>query len=100
MALDRQGTQQQRPGSPTVTPPGMRVYAKYVYIYILHQRYILKKGCPQWHIYPPFQDLVENCAISSEKVRYKHWRGRGAFIMRGQVKIFFVLDAKKYASHR
>ena len=21
----------------------------------LHQRYILKKGCPQWHRHPPFQ---------------------------------------------
>ena len=24
-------------------------------VYKLHQRYILKKGWPQWHIYPPFQ---------------------------------------------
>ena len=24
-------------------------------VYKLHQRYILKKGCPQWYVYPPFQ---------------------------------------------
>ena len=29
MALDRQGTQQQRPEAPTVTPPGVRVNARY-----------------------------------------------------------------------
>ena len=30
IALDRQGTQQQRPESPAVTPPGMRVNTRYV----------------------------------------------------------------------
>ena len=40
IALDRQGTTlQQRPESPTVTPPGVRV--KYT-VYKLHQRYNLK----------------------------------------------------------
>ena len=29
-ALDRQGTQQQRPESPTVTPPGVRVNTRYI----------------------------------------------------------------------
>ena len=29
-ALDRQGTQQQRPESPTVTPPGVRVNIRYI----------------------------------------------------------------------
>ena len=28
--LDRQGTPQQRPESPTVTPPGMRVTGRYI----------------------------------------------------------------------
>ena len=30
IALDRQGTQQQRPKSPMVTPPGMRVNTRYI----------------------------------------------------------------------
>ena len=30
IAVDRQGTQQQRPESPTVTPPGMQVNARYI----------------------------------------------------------------------
>ena len=30
----------------------------------LHQRHILKKGCPQWHICPPFQaHSVHSCAF-------------------------------------
>ena len=31
IALNRQGTQQQRPRQPTVTPPGMRVNTGYIY---------------------------------------------------------------------
>ena len=30
IALNRQGTQQQRPESPTVTPPGVRVTTRYI----------------------------------------------------------------------
>ena len=53
IALDRQGIQEERPESPTVTPPGVRVN---------NTRYINSSqgtssniGCPQWHLYPPFQ---------------------------------------------
>ena len=30
IALDKQGTQQPRPESPTVTPPGVRVNTRYI----------------------------------------------------------------------
>ena len=51
MALDRQGTQQQRPESPTITPPRMRVNTRYINSI---KGTPSKQGCPQWHIYPPF----------------------------------------------
>ena len=46
-ALNRHGTEQKRPESPTGTPPGMRVNT--FRVHKLHQRYILKKVAPQWH---------------------------------------------------
>ena len=58
-ALDRQGTQQQRPESPTVTPPGVRVNTRYINstkgtsskkdapsgIYTLHFRHTRRHRC-------------------------------------------------------
>ena len=51
-ALDRQGTQQQRSESPTVTQPGVRVKTRHINS---TKGTSSKKKCPQWHIYPPFQ---------------------------------------------
>ena len=61
IALDRQGTQQQRPESPTVAPPGMRVNTRYINstkgtsskkdapsgIYTLHFRHTRRHSCVQ-----------------------------------------------------
>ena len=46
IAHDRQGMQQQRPESPSNSTWRASKYK----VYKLHQRYILKKGWPQWHI--------------------------------------------------
>ena len=51
-ALDRQGTQQQRPESPTVALPCMQVNARYVDSI---KGTSSRKDAPQWPIYPPFQ---------------------------------------------
>ena len=50
LAFNRQGTQQQRSESPTVSPPGMRVNTGYRNS---TQGTSSKKDAPQWHIYPP-----------------------------------------------
>ena len=62
--LNRQGAQQHWPESPTVIPPGMRVYAGYIK---LHQRYILEKGCPppQWHVYLNFRHTGRHWCIQA-----------------------------------
>ena len=60
IALDRQGTQQQRPESPTVTPPGVRVNTS---SYKLHQRYILEKGCPKWHNIPSISGTLGDTGV-------------------------------------
>ena len=55
IVLNRQGTQQ-GPESPTVTPPGMRVNTRYINSTKgTSSKKKKKKGCPQWHIYPPFR---------------------------------------------
>ena len=56
IALDRQGTQQQGPESPTVTPPGVRVNTRYKNSTKgTCSKQNKKKECPQWQIYPPFR---------------------------------------------
>ena len=52
LVLDRQGTQQQIPELPLVTPPGMQVNTRK-----LQERCILEKRMPlmAYIIYPPFQ---------------------------------------------
>ena len=67
----KQGTQPQRPDWPKVT---VTWHTSIYKVNTLYRRFILKKGCPRWHIPPPspFQVSLLVCALSPVSYQELH----------------------------